>query len=388
MPGRAAGSAGPRRAAYAAVVSTKTRVALALGSGGARGYAHIGVLEVLRERDLEVVSIAGTSMGALVGGVAAAGVLDDYTEWARSLTQREVWRLLDPTISAPGAFRAAKILAKVSELLGGAQIEDLPIPFTAVATDLHARREVWFQRGPVDLAIRASIAIPSVITPVMINGRLLVDGGLLNPVPIEPTAAAVADFTLAVSLSGFPVPAAAKTPLKETSEPRPREEWGDRVRRGAASLLDADRLRSLPGRLATSRRAAMEEAEEAAELGAAMVESAIRDLSPQDAARDDADADAEPTTAAAARATAVATALDALPTDLGVRDLLNMSFDTMSALITRYRMASTPPDVLVTVPVNACRTLDFHRAAELIELGRTLTAEALDRAGHSRPCGH
>lgn len=347
-------------------MSTKTRVALALGSGGARGYAHIGVLEVLRERDLEVVSIAGTSMGALVGGVAAAGVLDEYTEWARSLTQREVWRLLDPTISAPGAFRAAKILAKVSELLGGAQIEELAVPFTAVATDLNARREVWFQRGPVDLAIRASIAIPSVITPVMINGRLLVDGGLMNPVPIEPTAAAVADFTLAVSLSGFPVPAAATTPLKETSEPRPREEWGERLRRGAASLLDADRLRSLSGRLTTSRRAAIEEAEEAAELGAAMIEKAVRDGTPRDAAS----------------AAAVATALDALPTDLGVRDLLNMSFDTMSALITRFRMASTPPDVLVSVPVNACRTMDFHRAAELIELGRTLTAEALDLAGH------
>lgn len=324
---------------------------MALGSGGARGYAHIGVLEVLRERDFEVVSIAGTSMGALVGGVAAAGVLDEYTAWARTLTQREVWRLLDPTISAPGAFRATKILAKVTELLGGAQIEDLPIPFTAVATDLNARREVWFQRGPVDLAIRASIAIPSVITPVMINGRLLVDGGLMNPVPIEPTVAAVADLTLAVSLSGVPVTTARATPLKESSEPRPREEWAERLRRGAAGILDADRFRGLSGRLTPARRATeLDEAE------AAAVRS-VEEL-------------------------AHATSLDALPTDLGVRDLLNMSFDTMSALITRYRLASTPPDVLVTVPVNACRTMDFHRAAELIDVGRELATEALDAAGY------
>lgn len=332
-------------------MSTKTRVALALGSGGARGYAHIGVLEALRERDFEVVSIAGTSMGALVGGVAAADVLDEYTAWARSLTQREVWRLLDPQISAPGAFRATKILAKVNELLEGAQIEDLPIPYTAVATDLNARREVWFQRGPVDLAIRASIAIPSVITPVMINGRLLVDGGLMNPVPIEPTAAAVADLTLAVSLSGVPVNTARATPLKESSEPRPREEWADRLRRGAAGILDADRFRALSGRRATARRAS--ELDEAEEAAVRSVEEVAHRLS-----------------------------LDALPADLGIRDLLNMSFDTMSALITRYRLASTPPDVLVTVPVNACRTMDFHRAAELIDLGRELTAEALDAAGY------
>jgi NTE family protein len=347
-------------------VSTKTRVALALGSGGARGYAHIGVLQVLRERDYEVVSIAGTSMGALVGGVAAAGVLDEYTEWALSLTQREVWRLLDPTISAPGAFRAAKILAKVNELLGGAQIEDLPIPFTAVATDLNARREVWFQRGPVDLAIRASIAIPSVITPVMINGRLLVDGGLMNPVPIEPTVSAIADLTLAVSLSGIPVTPAPTTPLKESSEPRPREEWAERLRRGAAGILDADRFRILSGRLASGRKGFVAEA-------------AIPEIDPEAGILAEVAETAEATEAVAA---AAASALDALPGDLGVRDLLNMSFDTMSALITRYRMASTPPDVLVTVPVNACRTMDFHRAAELVELGRTLTVEALEDAGY------
>jgi NTE family protein len=329
-------------------MTSKTRVALALGSGGARGYAHIGALEVLRERDFEVVSIAGTSMGALVGGLAAAGVLDEYAEWARALTQRDILRLLDPTLSAPGAFRATKILAKVNELLDGARIEDLPIPFTAVATDLNARREVWFQRGPVDVAIRASVAIPSVITPVMINGRLLVDGGLMNPVPIEPTVAAVADLTVAVSLSGVPATTASASPLKESSEPRPRDEWAERLRRGAAGLLDADRFRALSGRLASVRRVA---------------------------------GGAEDHTAEELEARS-ATTLESLPGDLGVRDLLNMSFETMSALITRYRMASMPPDVLVTVPVNACRTMDFHRAAEMIALGRRLTVDALESAGY------
>src|SRR4029079_18798048 len=137
-----------------------------------------------------------TSMGALVGGVAAAGKLEAYTEWARSLSQREVWRLLDLSITSPnGAIRAERIIAKVGEILDGATIESLPIPYTAVATDLSVRRELWFQRAPVEHAIRASIAIPGVITPAVINGRVLVDGGLINPIPIEPTAAAGPDPT-------------------------------------------------------------------------------------------------------------------------------------------------------------------------------------------------
>ena len=157
-----------------------TRVALALGSGGARGYAHIGVIEVLEERGLDVVSVAGSSMGALVGGVHAAGRLETYAAWARSLRQRDVVRLLDVSLSAAGAIRADKVLARVRDLLGGVRIEDLPIPFTAVATDLAARKEVWFQHGPVDVAIRASIAIPGVVTPVVLNARLLADGGVMT----------------------------------------------------------------------------------------------------------------------------------------------------------------------------------------------------------------
>ncbi|HEY5014352.1 MAG TPA: patatin-like phospholipase family protein, partial [Acidimicrobiia bacterium] len=129
-----------------------TRVALALGSGGARGYAHIGVIQVLEERGIEVVNVAGSSMGALIGGLFAAGKLEGYTEWVRGLSQLDVLRLLDVSLSAPGVIRAEKIFARVRELVGGALIEDLPVPFTAVATDLTARKAVWFQRGPLEVA--------------------------------------------------------------------------------------------------------------------------------------------------------------------------------------------------------------------------------------------
>ncbi len=179
-----------------------TRIALSLGGGGARGYAHIGVIEVLEERGYDVVAVAGTSMGALVGGLHAAGVLPEYARWVTGMSQRDVLRLLDPAVRGPSAIRGDKVLGRVAELLDGARIEDLPVPFTAVATDLLARREVWFQRGPVDAAIRASVALPTIFPPVMLNGRLLVDGGLMNPIPIDPLASVRADALVAGEVPG------------------------------------------------------------------------------------------------------------------------------------------------------------------------------------------
>lgn len=193
------------------------RVALALGSGGARGYAHIGVINELRERGHEIVGIAGSSMGALVGGLQAAGRLDEYTAWASSLTQRAVLRLLDPSIGAAGVLRAEKILEAVREILGDVTIEELPIPFTSVATDLITGKSVWLQVGPVDDAIRASIAIPGVISPHVVGGRLLADGGILDPIPMAPIAAVTADITIAISLSGDDPDARGREPGRPPS---------------------------------------------------------------------------------------------------------------------------------------------------------------------------
>ncbi len=299
-------------------------MALALGAGGARGYAHIGAIQVLEERGYDIVVVAGSSMGAVIGGLYAAGKLPEYVEWVAPLTQRDVWRLLDPVVGGPGAIRAERVMGRVGEILDGALIEDMAIPFTAVATDLDHRREVWFQRGLAHTAMRASVAIPSVITPIVVDGRLLVDGGVINPVPIEPTTAVASDVTVAVSLSG----------LREL-EAHGKESSLSPVRSaGAATLHElTDRVRALSSR-----------------LGAA------------------ASASPEPAYAQPSK-------------ELTTVDVIGRSLDTMEALITRYRMASNPPDVLVTVPADACRTMDFHRATEMIELGRALTTEALDRAG-------
>ncbi len=214
-------------------------MALALGSGGARGYAHIGVIEALVARGYDIVGVSGSSMGALVGGLQAAGRLDEFADWAKSLTQRTILRLLDPSISAAGVMRAGKILDAVRDILGPVAIEDLPIPYTAVATDLLAGKSVWFQRGPLDEAIRASIAIPGVIAPHAVDGRLLADGGILDPLPLAPLAAVNADLTIAVSLSG------SEAISNREPEPGATVEWLTRMVRSTSALLDTAAARSL-----------------------------------------------------------------------------------------------------------------------------------------------
>jgi NTE family protein len=178
-------------------------ISLALGSGGARGLAHIGVIHWLEEHpDLHIRSIAGSSMGALIGGIYAAGKLDIYEEWVTALSKRDVFRLLDFAYSWSGIFSGERLMQKLRDMLGEVDIENLPVSFTAVATDIENRREVWLSQGPLFEAIRASIAIPTVFTPVRRDDRVLVDGGVVNPVPVAPTLRDDADISIAVSLSG------------------------------------------------------------------------------------------------------------------------------------------------------------------------------------------
>lgn len=320
-----------------------TRVALALGAGGARGYAHIGVIEVLEERGYEIVSIAGTSMGAVVGGLHAAGRLEPYTEWVRALSQRDVLRLMDPSLRGPGVIRAEKILAKVTDLLGGAVIEELPVPFTAVVTDLLAGKEVWFQHGPVDAAIRASIALPSFIAPVVLDGRLLVDGGLLNPVPVAPTTASSADVTVAVALSDVHRTSPSPTLAWDQAESRPLDEWLDRSRRTVAQVLDSELARAITGWFPGGRDSSQVDEEDAADEELA------------------------------------APPFGALPPGLRTLDVMQLSLEALQGAVARYRLAGYPPDLLITIPKTSCRTLDFHRAEEMIRIGRERTLEALDR---------
>lgn len=311
------------------------RVALALGSGGARGYAHIGVLNELRERGHEVVGIAGSSMGALVGGLEAAGKLDEYAVWASSLTQRAVLRLLDPSLTSAGVLRAEKILDAVREILGEVTIEELPIQFTSVATDLIAGKSVWMQRGPVDDAIRASIAIPGVITPHVLDGRLLADGGILDPLPMAPISAAPADVTIAVSLSGED----PEVDRRLADSRLPTSDWLSRMWRSTSSLLDTKAARSM---LETPTGRAM--------LG--------RLVAPDD----------EP----------VAPLQEPDIPKLGSFEVMNRVIDIAQQALARHTLAAYPPDLLIEIPRTVCRSLDFHRANEVIEIGQEMASMALD----------
>ena len=177
-----------------------TTVSLVLGSGGARGYAHIGVIEELIRRGYQIISISGCSMGALVGGVYAAGALEQYREWVCGLSWIQVLKLLDMGL-ARRAISGDKVFRKLESMIGSIRIDELPIKFTAVAADLTYQKEVWFQHGPLLEAIRASAAVPGFFTPVIKEEHILVDGGVLNPLPIIPTVAAQADLIIAVDLT-------------------------------------------------------------------------------------------------------------------------------------------------------------------------------------------
>lgn len=310
------------------------KVALVLGSGGARGYAHIGVIDALEARGYEVIAIAGCSMGALVGGVYAAGKLAEYREWVTQLDYLDVLKLVDVTWSSMGAMRANKVMQQLETLVGNIQIEDLAMPFTTVATDLVRQREVWFQDGPLLQAMRASIAVPGVITPVHLGDQVLVDGGLLNPLPIMPVIAAhEADLVLAVNVTAHTPQPVTLESLLPASAVSSYDSESDRADDDASSWFDDVR--------ATTQRLW----KGLGNLGSA----------------EDEDADVRG------------------KQDWGKLDMVMESFDITQAALAKYKVAGYPPDILVEVPKTVCSAYEFHRAKELIELGRMLTDEALNK---------
>ncbi|GHC36815.1 patatin-like phospholipase family protein [Aidingimonas halophila] len=314
------------------------RVALVLGSGGARGYAHIGVLEALENRGYEVAAISGCSMGALIAGVYAAGQLGAYRDWVCRLDYFDVLKLVDVTWSPMGAMRANKVMSQLESLIGDCRIEDLDIPVTTVATDLVRQREVWFQSGSLLQAIRASIAVPGIITPVHIGEQVLVDGGLMNPLPIIPTVSVNADFVLAVNVTA------------QTARPVTLEEL-------------------LPPEQAAEEQA-REEALEAAGHGFGDWLGGIRHRAQRLFFGNDSSGDGEETSGDE-------------PTESqrawGRLDMILASFDITQGALAKYKVAGYPPDVLIEIPKTVCGAYEFHRAQALIDLGRHLAVQALDR---------
>ena len=291
--------------------STGRSVSLVLGSGGARGLAHIGVIQWLTEQGFAIRSIAGSSMGALIGGIYATGKLDTYTRWVCELERIDVLRLLDFSFSTQALFKGERIIEVLRDLIGERDIEDLPISYTAVATDADSGKEIWLNQGPLFDAIRASIAIPTVFTPFTIQGRRLVDGGLVNPIPIAPTMNDVTDLTIAVNLNA-----------KEEAqfEHRPSRPPLIRVPPGGHRERILKFIENLQAQVGQTEE------------------------------RED-----------------------------NVFDIISRSLDTMQTSIARFKLASYMPDVVVDLPRNCCSFYEFHRAREMIEIGRSRAAAALAR---------
>lgn len=306
---------------------------LVLGSGGARGYAHIGVIEELLAQGFDIRAIAGSSMGALVGGIFAAGKAQEYADWAKALQKLDVLRLMDWTMRGGGLIKGERIISVLKDLVGDINIEQLPMSYTAVAVDLDAQREVWFSQGSLFDAIRASIAIPTIFRPYYYQGRLLVDGGLLNPVPISATLRDMTDCTIAVDINA---PSESLHAVGMSFSPSCNQERG---RSGQASpeklAVDADKTAN---RLGGVYREKLEEF-----IGSFFDKSTPRVMT------------REP----------------------GLVELFTRTLDTIQETLTRHKLAAQPPDLLITIPRNACAFYEFHRADELIELGRQRTREAL-----------
>ncbi|MDO5671492.1 MAG: patatin-like phospholipase family protein [Actinomycetaceae bacterium] len=309
------------------------RISLVLGSGSARGYAHIGVIEELEARGHTVTSIRGCSMGALVGGVYAAGGLSELKDFVCGLTKGEVARMMDVSLTDSGVIKAQKVMHKLDGIIGDLSIEDLPINYAAVASDVFNRREVWFREGRLSTAIRASIAVPGFISPVIVGDRILSDGGVLNPLPVDRSVSVDTDAIVAVSLFGKRSQIGNATPTREEVENATIMSWVNKVQE---SMLSNPVGRALGGLLGVD-------------------EEAVKSYRPP-----------TPKT---------------VPDTVSVMEMSFRALDTMQAAIEMSRTAVNPPDVLISVPTHVCTAMDFHMATDVIEIGRELAVKEFDRAG-------
>ncbi len=180
----------------------KQPISLVLSSGGSKGLAHIGAINELEKQGFQISSVSGSSIGSVIGGLYAMGKLPEYTDWVKTLNKKAIWGLMDFTISTYGLLKGEKVFDKMKTFIPDMPIEKMNIPFAAVATDILNEKEVVFKSGSFYEAVRASVAIPTILTPVKHKGTILVDGGILNPVPIEHVARNKNDILVVVSLYG------------------------------------------------------------------------------------------------------------------------------------------------------------------------------------------
>ena len=298
----------------------KRRIGLALGSGAARGWAHIGVIDALKDAGIEPDIICGTSMGALVGAAYVAGRLPGLRQWVEDATWREVVALIDVRLSGGGLVDGKLIVKFLRELGIEKPIESHPKRFAAVATDLASGREVWLQTGPIHDVVRASIAMPGILSPGKIDGRWLTDGGLTNPVPVSVCRALGSDVVIAVNLNGDLVGRRFEAEADVSMTP-------------GQTRATSDFLEKLLSRLPVAMR------EHVGPIAARLFAQGT--LSP------------------------------------GYFDVLANSLNIMQDHITRTRLAGEPPHVHLIPRLNDFGWMEFNRGKEAIAEGRTCVEHAL-----------
>lgn len=297
----------------------KKKVQLVLGSGGARGIAHIGVIQRLLEDGYEIVEVVGCSMGAVVGGMYCAGHLEAYTEWLLKQNKTDVYRLFDITFSLHGLVKGDRIFQILEHMAGKHSIEKLPIPFTAIATDMHNRTEVHFTEGNLFKALRASTGIPGVFTPIADKERLYVDGAVLNPLPVDVLHRRDDASVIAVNLNG-----AFEMDILPIPMPKPIEH--------------EDKSPDFWTRIKNYFEIAQDSAAEKKEPET--IETKAEDPVP------------------------------VVVPSFSMFELLSASYDASLDKLATMTLRENPVDMLIEIPRNTCSVFEFYRAAELIEVGR------------------
>lgn len=280
-----------------------------MGSGSARGWSHIGVLRALLERGIEPSVVTGSSSGSLVAASYASNQLDALERWVRSLTKIDVWRLLDASFSGGGVMRGNRLMRAVGEQLEDRSIETLSRKFGAVAVDLYTGKEVWIRSGSLLNAVRASSGLPGLFKPIHHEGRWLIDGGVLNPVPVSLCRALGADFVIAVNLN---LPLARSEAREPVSQNKPQ----------ATETLSIDDSAELFARWS------------------GLLDNFVSSIRS-----------------------------DRQPSEPGMIEVLLTTISIMQNQISRSRMKGDPPDLTVNPLLDDFNLMDFHRAAEAIEAG-------------------
>ena len=328
------------------------KIGLALGSGASRGWAHIGVIQALEEMGVQIDIVSGCSIGSYVGAAYASGKLPELAEWVTSLTEWQVFALMGVGFHKGGLVSGLKVFKALQDNFSFDTIEQLQKPFAAVATDLYSGREVNFTSGSVVEAVKASCAIPGLFPPILFNNRWLVDGGVVNPVPVNMCRMLGADIVIAVNLS---------------ADFRPQTIVNNQIDHGNNQKKTSDFFKRSQQQIKQWFKKSDDTSAEQEEQEGSVTDQAFLEI-------------LEPTNIERQESEDLANESDVLvPPAPSIINAMTGSLDILSARVTRSRLAGDPPDILIEPQLRDFGMMEFYRATELIEHGRSSVHRIADQ---------